>query len=812
MVIRNKLNWILLLTLINGALSAFHRHAGVAFAEPCFESLNDLQISDGLLKLQSNIRVLYIAAHPDDENTALLTYLNKARHVRAAYLSLTRGEGGQNLIGDEQGTLLGIIRTSELLQARRIDGAEQYFSRAVDFGFSKSPEEVFRFWNKEEILEDVVRVIREFKPQLIVTRFPITGEGGHGQHTASAILAEEAFDAAADGARFPNAGKLWKTSRLLWNNFLAQRDKNYDTSGLFKVDISKYLPSLGRSVGEISAESRSQHRSQGFGTVPTIGPIYEYFASRKGSMPKSDLLEGIGESLESMAGGKNFLGQIKVAEEKLRSASRKEAYSALVKAKAYLAEIEDDSLRKEKEPLLDKLILSMAGLYVTALSAQPTVSSDDEVKIGIQINHRTDLPLSLESEHFPFMFSEIRRSKLNASENFEILLHIPKDTLASVLLPDSAEKAAINGRLNFQAGSVPIELSCDVQYRRLDPRLGERFRSVEILPEITVKTPSRMIMTVGGEKKEFSIFVRAEKANVSGSFKLVSSPAWKIEPVELSYQFENAGDIREFRVSAEMQTKGSSGTVEFRSKDGDRNLYERFDIVYDHIPEKIFLEKARVELRDVDLKIDGKRLGYIRGAEDLVPEMLNQVGYDVVILDEKELGIRELESLDAIIVGIRGPNVLPWLKRYVPKLERYMQQGGTLVYQYVKNDNLNKIEWNFAPYPLSISTKRVTDENSKVEFLEAKSSFFLKPNRLSLDDFEDWVQERGLCFADTWDEHYSVPLRFYEGEAGENGSLLIARVGKGKFVYTGISFFRQLPAGVPGAFRMFANILNKESR
>lgn len=790
----------------------------------------------GLKKLNTVGSVLYIAAHPDDENTRLLTWLSKEKNVRTGYLSITRGDGGQNLIGKEQGIPLGVIRTQELLGARRIDGAEQFFTRAYDFGFSKNPEETFLFWNKDSVLADMVSIIRSFQPDIIICRFPTTGEGGHGHHTASAILAVEAFDAAADPKRFPEQlidKSTWKAKRILWNTF------NFGTTNTtapnqLQVDVGGFNPLLGKSYGEIAAESRSMHRSQGFGSAKTRGSQLEYFKHLNGDSATSDLFERIDLSWSRFKGASEIQKELNEIIASYSVINPEKSIPQLIKVHQLITSLKSDNSsltlwKNVKEKELTELILQCAGVWCEASASDPTIVPGGPIDVTAQIIGRNKAEVRLEKiSWFDSDTTTALELKQNQLFTFKHKKKIPASLrvsnpywLNSEQLPGSfvitdrimfgapENNPSLTATFFIKVNGNPFQISRGLISKFVDPAKGEIYRPVEVLPPATVNFNEKAYVFAGKNKKVIQVSVRSSAGEVQGQLKIETPDGWKISEKNFSFDIKSKGEERTFDVTIE-----PSGTTEIGSvtavlivneKTYDQSL-TRID--YDHIPRQFILSKAQSKLVRVNLNRSGSTIGYIPGAGDDVPAALKQVGYTVTILTDELIVNSNLSSYDAIVTGVRAFNTNERLQIFHGKLMKYVEDGGNLIVQYNTNNRIGPLVAKISPFPFTISRDRVTDEHAEVRFTVPDHPSLIFPNPLSAEDFKGWIQERGIYFATETGEKYISPLSMNDpGEKPHGGSLIIAKHGKGNFVYTGIAFFRQLPAGVPGAYRLFANLL-----
>jgi LmbE family N-acetylglucosaminyl deacetylase len=796
--------------------------------QPGIPDAGELEIA--ILKLNVLGSVLYVGAHPDDENTAILAYLSKGRKYRTAYLSVTRGEGGQNLIGAEQGVEIGLIRTQELLAARRIDGAEQFFTRAVDFGYSKTAEESFEFWGKEKVLGDIVWVIRKFRPDVIMSRFSAQQAGGHGHHMATAILVKEAFEAAGDPGRLPEQLKYvsaWKPRRLLWNIW---RPSPEEAKNLLRVDTGEYNPLLGTSYSEIAGESRSQHKSQGFGSAGRRGTQTDYFEVAAGEPATQDIFEGIDASWKRVPGGQNVERRL---EESLRSYDPQQpskSIAGLLGVYAELAKLPDGYWVRVKKGDLLRVIQACAGLWMEAIAADYAAAPGDTIQIKTSVINRSDTSLSLHSLAFPGIAPDSildRPLQNNEPQSIETTLELPKDIALSQpywleesnrggpdtagdgsLLGEAENPPAASARIGLLADGQLLEYSIPVLFRWTDQVSGELYRPFEIRPRITIYCQDKVTIFPDDAPKKIKLRLKSHSANVSGTVRLRGPAAWKMTPESIAFSLPGKYDESEvaFEVSPPKQAATAELTAEAESG-GQTFSRDLVEISYPHIHRQVYFPESRLKVVKLDIKTEGRKLGYIMGAGDEVPRTLENLGYEVVELSDDMIENTDLAPFDAVITGVRAYDTREVLKRSKDKLLRYVENGGTLVAQY--NVSWNQEGNQIGPYPLTIGRDRVSVENVPVVFLSPGHPLLNFPNKITAEDFEGWIQERGLYFASQWDERYEAVLACHDpGEPDRKGGLLYSRYGRGVFIYTGYSWFRQLPAGVPGAFRLFANLIS----
>ncbi|MEJ7558392.1 MAG: PIG-L family deacetylase [Pedobacter sp.] len=783
--------------------------------------LNAAEIKQGIESLEVTGSVLYIAAHPDDENTRLLAYLAKEKKVRTGYLSLTRGDGGQNLIGSEQAELLGLIRTQELLSARRTDGAEQFFTRANDFGFSKNPEESFKIWGKAKILSDVVWVIRKFQPDVIITRFPEDSRAGHGHHSGSAILAREAFSAAADPKQFPEQlafVKPWQAKRIVWNTFNFG-GTNTTSDEQLKIEVGGFNALLGKSYGEIAAESRSNHRSQGFGSARQRGGGLEFFSPTAGDKANKDLFEGIDFTLGRNQGYTAIQGLLNEISSEYEVSAPSKSIPKLLKLRQL---VKDKTFKKD---LLDNLILACAGIWLEGAAVNPSYALNEPVNVRLQAISRAGKSFALPiivTEETTGTLLDLKPNQLSSKEvsltgrtTLSQPYWLEKPHALGAFTVDSLSKiglaenpVGLSVLFKIKIGDQQILKRMPVVYKYTDQVRGELYQPLVIAPPVTATMTEKAFVFNGNDSKVISVQLRSFKNNASGSLKPKLPVGWRASPESLNFMMANKGDeqLVTFTVTPAGNTTGGKMVLDVVVDDKTYNYGLRV-IDYDHIPLQTLFPPAEAGVEKVDLKLAGKRIGYIAGAGDLVSESLKQIGYDVTNLTESQVVNSDLSQFDAIVTGVRFYNVNEQVKSLQPKLMKYVENGGVLLVQYNVNSPL-KVD-DLGPYPFRLSRDRVTEEDAKVSVLVPDHAAFNYPNKITEKDFNGWIQERGLYFVTDVDQHYTPLISIHDtAEQGNTGALIVTNYGKGKYVYTGLSFFRQLPAGVPGAYRLFVNLLS----
>jgi len=792
------------------------------------------EIAVGVRRLGVVGNVLYVAAHPDDENTRLLTWLVGARGVRAAYLSLTRGDGGQNLVGAEQDELLGLLRTHELLAARRIDGAEQLFTRMRDFGYSKSAEETLRIWDKEEALSDVVLAIRRFKPDLIITRFN-TRPPNHGHHTASALLTHEAFTAAADPARFPQHTAVagpWSTPRLVHNVSTWNLPKDADVSAYLKLDVGGFEPLLGRAWGEFAAESRTQHKSQGFGVAPERGPLPEYFTPVAGSVPAKDIFEGLDLTWKRFAGTEKIQAAVDEVQKGFDFRAPHKSAAGLVKLHEAISALPNDNTFKAAKLLeVENLLLACTGLFLEARAAEPGVTPGATVGLSYQAINRSPVAVQLVDVTPEQGSSAAAKVVLAEGVPFKATAPYAVSSEAPITTPYWLSSPGVGARytvadlalLGLPTARPPVNVTwtLDVLGRKIavtrpvlhawtDPVRGELYRVLEVVPPVTVTMDQDVVMVPNGKPQQLNVVVEAGRAAVETAVQLDVPAGWKVAPAQHAVKFAARGDQKTvvFTVTPPKDAQQRVAFSAVATVDGKPTSWRQRMVNHDHVPPLTVRQPSSAVLVPFSFAPKVKRVGYIPGPGDRVAQSLSSVGYDVTILPEETLAAEKLERFEVIVVGVRAFNANPRLVAHRDRLNQYVIQGGRLVVQYNTNSRIGPLTVPVGPYPMEIGRDRVTDETAEMTAVNAKDPVLTTPNRLTAEDYLGWVQERGLYFAATWDANYRTIYSIQDaGEKPALGSVLVAKQGKGTFVYTGLAFFRQLPAGVPGAYRLFANLM-----
>lgn len=796
------------------------------------------EIYAAIQKLNFLGSVLYVAAHPDDENTALISYFSNAVHARTAYLAMTRGDGGQNLIGPELRELLGVIRTEELLAARRIDGGQQFFSRANDFGYSKTPKETFKFWDKQKVLSDLVYVIRKFKPDIIINRFDARTPGTtHGHHTASAILSVEAFDLAGDKTKFPQQLKYvtpWQPQRLFFNDswfFYENKEafKNADHHKDFAIDIEKYYPLLGMSNSEIAAKSRSQHRSQGFGAAPDRGKSIEYLEPLKGSEIQNSVFDGIDTTWNRIKGGKDLGKILYQVQDNFDFKNPAASVPQLMKAYQLIQQLENPHWKRVKSEEIKKIILAASGLYLEASAQSATAVAGENVKIHVEALNRSSLPITLNSisingKKVAFTSNLAKKKDVKFEYDFKIptnqqptnpywlneeigigMYQVSDPKLIG--LPETPAPFEVTYELSLAGERLSI--TQPLVYRYVDRSKGEIIQPFIVVPKASVGIENKVILFSDAQPKTITVKVKSFTPKLSGSLSLQAPKDWKIEPESIQVNLAAKNEFKRYTFQVTPPGNRAEAKLVPNLKIGDKTLSKQvYEIDYEHIPNQKITLPGEAKIVRLNLKRKGNKIGYVEGAGDSVAENLRQIGYEVKIIEPEEITEEKLANFDAVVLGIRAFNVVPELIYKNQILFNYAKNGGNLIVQYnVTRGHLLTKE--IAPFPLQLSDERVTDEHSEVKFINPDNPVLNIPNKITQQDFEGWVQERGLYFPIKWSDNFTPILSMHDpDEAPLKGSLLVAKYGKGYYVYTGLSFFRELPAGVSGAYKLFANLLS----
>lgn len=809
-------------------------------------------ILQSLRKLQVLGSVLYIAAHPDDENNSLLPYLAKEKMYRTAYLSLTRGDGGQNLIGPEQGIELGMIRTKELLAAREIDGAEQYFTSAYEFGFSKSMDEALQVWDRKKVLADAVWVIRNYKPDVIIARFPPDARAGHGHHSASAQIAREAFVAAADPGQFSeqltNGVTVWQAKRILWNTFNFG-GANTTSNDQFKIDVGVFNPLEGKSYGEIGGEARSMHKSQGEGRPRRKGEILEYFTTIAGEAPTQSLLDGVSTDWTRL--GQNAVSISTAIDAVIAAYNPLQptlSLPALVKIYEQIKGLPVTVWKTHKLNMLQQIIEAAAGLSVEAFTVSEKAVQGDSIGFTCAINNRSTAVVRLENIAVSNQaFTKQVGQQLIQNKNYNYAVNMlpvvsknqfqpywlqqPKKTDGMFLVNDYT----VLGKA-WNDPTISVQFTCTIEgtvftitrpvlQKYVDLVKGECVQPFILIPpyELVVK-PTVVLTNVLSEKGkknsatplQLTVLSNQEKQmRASVRYTLLDQKTGKqVYEKGLDSVFKDAKTsaigvpLTSFYNPA-IVSNSVIASVEVTSNKGAQNYDEHLQkIVYDHIPNTHYLTKDIVKIVDEPIQVKGLRVGYIAGSGDLTEEALVQLGYRVEKITAANCTPQYLAGFDAIVTGVRAYNVNAFLKDGYQTLLQYVQNGGNLIVQYNRTGT-NGLTPPMAPYPFTISGgSRVTEENAEVVFSIPSHPVLQSPNAITARDFEGWIQERSTYQATAIDARYEAPLLMHDkNEQPSSGSLITCAYGKGNFSYVGLALFRQLPAGVSGAYKLLANLI-----
>lgn len=801
-------------------------------------------IHEAIQKLNVLGSALYVAAHPDDENTSLIAYMANELKVNTAYLSLTRGDGGQNLIGPEIRELLGIIRTQELLAARRTDGGNQLFTRANDFGYSKHSDETLKIWNKEEVLADVIWAIRKWQPDVIINRFDHRTPGRtHGHHTSSAMLSLEAFDMVGNPKVYPDQldyVNTWQPRRLFFNTgwwFFGSRENfaKADKSNMMSVDVGVYYPIKGKSNTEISAESRSMHKCQGFGSVGTRGSRQEYLELLKGDKPssKENFFDGINTTWTRIKGGKPIGDILAGVEKNFNYSDPSQSIPELIKALKLIKKLPSGYWKQVKLKEIKEVIRVCAGLYIEAVADDYSATPGEEVTIDMEFTNRSKTPVKLSYyailpiERDSMLDMELPFNQVNQitetitlptdldytnpywlNKKSSLGMYTVEDPLLRGL-PETPRSFKVTYDLTIH-GEV-INYSSEVIYKRRDPVAGEVYRPFEVVPSIFCNISEKVYVFVDNEPKTVDILLKSGKENVSGNLTLCHPDTWRIEPDSMPFHLKLKGEeqLFSFKLFPPENQEENFVIPLVELEDGTTFTKGLNLIKYDHIPTQTVVQDSEAKVVKIDLKKEGEKIGYIMGAGDEIPISLEQIGYDVQELTDGEIIAGNLDQYDAIITGIRAYNTQERIKFYQPKLLEYVKNGGTLINQYNTGHRLQLPMKDIAPYPMKISRDRVSVEEAPVKILAPDHQVLNFPNKITEKDFEGWVQERGLYFPNEWDDQFTALLSSHDpGETDKDGGLLVARYGKGYYIYSGYSWFRELPAGVPGAYRLFTNMIS----
>jgi LmbE family N-acetylglucosaminyl deacetylase len=801
---------------------------------------NAVDIYNQIQKLNFLGSVLYIAAHPDDENTRLISFLSNDTKAQTGYMSLTRGDGGQNLIGPELRELLGTIRTQELIEARKIDGGEQFFSRANDFGYSKNPDETLNIWNKDQVLSDVVWVIRKFQPDVIINRFDHRTPGTtHGHHTSSALLSVAAFDKANDPSAYSNQlGYVtpWQPKRMYFNTswwFYGSKEKfeKADKTNLTSINTGVYYTSLGKSNQEIAALSRSRHQSQGFGSTGTRGEDLEYLEFIKGenTTQKSTIFDGIDTTWNRIKGGKAIGEILQRVEKDFDFKNPAASIPELVKAYIALQNLEETHWKTIKKEAIKNTIASCAGLYLEAVAEKQEATRGSLVTIKAEAINRSAVEMKL------FQLNLLPENKIvpqnldlknNSNQSISFSMQIPEncdytepywlknqgtlgmyrvDEQLNIGKPDIIRVLKVVFNIEINHVLIPFERT--IIYKYNDDVKGEVYMPFTIIPIVSTAFIDKVKLFNANETKTVAVKITAGKDGVQGDIHLDVPENWKVTPKSIPFVLDKKDAVT--TVSFEITPPKSASEIDAKAVvtiDGTVYDKEKININYNHITAQEVLKPAVSKFMKLDIKMGGEKIAYIMGAGDEMPSYLQQMGYSVTVLKPEAISKENLTPYNVVIMGIRAYNVVNALAFKQTLLFDFVKEGHTMIVQYNTLDDL--VVKELAPFPLKISRDRVTEEEASIAFLAPTHPVLNYPNKITTDDFKGWFQEQGLYYPDTWDDAFTPILSSNDkGETAKKGALLIANYGKGHYIYTGLSFFRELPAGVEGAYRLFANMI-----
>ena len=810
-------------------------------AEPPWPWQGASELRELLDRVNTIGSVLILGAHPDDERETMIAYFSRGRNLRAAYMSATRGEGGQNLIGSEQAALLGIIRTQELLAARRLDGGTQFFTRAIDFGFSKSPEEALAFWGKDLVLGDMIRTIRRFRPDVVVSRFSPTTGSGHGHHTAIGHIVLEAYESAADPARFPEQIEQglepWKATRLYWTPPLFTREHEEEQAkrkDRLRINTGEYDPVVGASYAEIGGVARSMHRSQGMGAGQRKGDAPAYFGYLAGEEAEQDLFDGIDTSWDRVPRADRVKVLLAKARESHKAENRNAVIESLLRAYKEIKTL-DGSWARIKEQEVVRAIELAAGLWIDAAAERWDVTPGSEVVLTLSAMNRSNMSLQwVGAEIDGFMDEKVsldaRQLTSNAVAEKKVRISIPRAAVYSqpvwlrqptngnsyqvddpdlIGLAESPPALSVSFRLKGPDG-VTFTVTRPVIYRWVDRAQGERTRRMEVVPQVAVSLGNTSRIFADKQSRAVTVDLESHADRAEGLASLSVPEGWRAEPSLRPFRLERRGVRMTLSFDLYPPVEPSGGDVVAKVMIGNRTISQGVrEIEYPHIPLQVVFPRAEMRVERTDVRLLSRSIGYVMGSGDRIPEALEQLGANVTLLSDEDLAAAgDLAAFQTIVLGIRALNTRPGVLAAKEQLLGYVENGGTLIVQYTTLSRRGSTP-TLAPFPVTPSRERVSDERAAVRFLHPEHPLLQRPNRISGADFENWVQERGLYFMTEWDAKYDALLAANDpGEPSREGGLLYAKYGKGVYIFTGYSWFRQLPAGVPGAYRIFANLLS----
>ena len=783
--------------------------------------------------------VLYAAAHPDDENTQLLAWLSRGQGYRTADLSLTRGDGGQNVIGPELGDKLGVARTQELLAGRRLDGARQYFSRALDFGFSKDYADTQRVWGRDEVIGDIVRIIRRFQPDVILTRFSPQPGGTHGHHTASAVLSIEAFKLAGDPKAYPEqiaqGLKPWQPKRILQNGSFG---RGAPATGALAVEIGGDDPVLGIPLSTVSLRVLAQHKTQNLGGVifgqgrgaGASGPRTETFTLLGGAPATTGLFEGVATSWTTRYSGPGAEIDA-LATAALASFDEKNLAAnipALLALRTKLAALPTDPLVTDKRAQLDRVLQSCLGLNVSTTLATPDAVPGETLQLTHTVSSVVPLRwIATRTTNGESLTTGVTLAEKSETQVSQILL--PATTVLSTPYWLRAEGRPGLARVDDPTlignaenlPTVALDYVFEIEGQKLvvadEPfsvsgvGSSQKRRRLDIVPPVSLSFTSDVTIFTPGATRTVTVEISANRPDRAGTVALELPAGWRATPATQPFTLGTLGAKSRLSFEVSAPASASSATLGAVAKIGSETYRNaRDEVNYAHLPPQLLQPVARQRAVAFDVAVTAKKIGFLPGAGDDIPAALAQLGCTVTTLTGADLTAPKLASLDAVVIGVRAFNTRDDLAANLPGLFAWVEAGGTVVAQYNRPGRDLKTD-RLAPYALTLGANeaRVTDEDAAITLLEPTHPAFNTPNKITAADWSGWVQERGAYFGTAWGAGFTPLLACNDvGEAPQKGALLVARHGKGYYVYTGLGFFRQLPAGVPGAYRLFANLIS----
>lgn len=843
-------------------------------------NLGAMGLAQLLQRLQTTASVLHTGAHPDDEDSFFIARTVRGDHARAAYLSLNRGEGGQNIIGPELFDALGIIRTEELLQARRLDGAEQFFTRTFDYGFSKSLEEAKAKWDERDVLGDVVRVIRTYRPLVIYSRFSGTPADGHGHHSFAGYITPLAFKAAADPAEFPEqlaeGLRPWQAKKLYrGQRFPAAASDPPSVT----VQAGAFDPVIGRSYAEIASEGRSQHKSQSMGGIEVRGPMTTGLKLLTSLAPEATSENGVFDGIDTSLAGiavtsglpagtlATELGALQAAAARaltefnaLQPSKSVPAVAAALKAVRAartalkdapgpaLAKADADFLLALKEDDAADALARAAGITLDPLADRETVVPGRALTVSARLFGPPDAARNVVvAVKAPQGWTVAKADGEGQDDTGNPFIRREAPAFASrvtVTAPASAQPTQpyflerqrrtesyawtapsrglpfdpplLEASYTMTIGGERITLTEPVQFRTADQIRGELRRNVNVVPAVTVGVDSRLLVIPSGAASPGAVAVSqrlvVQARNhgtepLTGTLALKLPAGWRSTPADAPVSLKPGEQTSApFVVQAPAGRKPGSFPITAEAVVGGTSYTNDVQVIaYPHIQTHRLYTPATVTAQVIDLKVANVKVGYVMGTGDDVPDALRRMGVAVTMLEKDALATGDLSAFDTIVVGIRASQARPDFIANHGRLLQYVEKGGTLVVQYQQPDYIAK---KVLPFPAEMAS-RVTDELAPVEILQPAHPLFTFPNTITAADFSGWVQDRNLYAFTKFDPKY-VPLLATadRGEPAQTGGEVIATIGKGSFIYTSYAWFRQLPAGVPGAYRQFANLIS----